>query len=315
MFTHQAAATRDFSAIEALADICEMYDHLNRPLRIADLTASLREEDPALDWRLWHAEDNELVAFARVRLTNANNVVEGRCWLYIHPSRRAQGLEDVMIAWVAVRVQQAAQSQGIAQYRLMTGVRSDQQDRLGVLARHDFQPIRYFFTMRRSLAEPLPTPNIPAGFVIRPVDAGQDIPAYVALGNAAFAEHWNHHDETVAGMQALMGEPGYRTDLDLLAIAPDGTLVGFCTCTLEDIFVQQGAGFVLGLGTHPQFRGRGLGRALLLAGLQRLRALGLQSAAISVDAQNPTGAVKLYESVGFVTYETWIMQSKAGGNR
>lgn len=70
-------------------------------------------------------------------------------------------------------------------------------------------------------------------------------------------------------------------------------------------------GFVLGLGTHPSFRKQGLGRALLLTGLERLKVAGVDSALISVDAENPSGALRLYEAVGFRTFETWIMFSRS----
>ena len=172
--------------------------------------------------------------------------------------------------------------------------------------REGFRPVRYFFTMHRSFATPLATPAIPNGLQIRPIKMPQDLAAYVALGNAAFAEHWHHQEETEEDLLQLMRDPGYRPDFDLLAIAPAGDLAGFCTCTLDEIFLPKQSGCVLGVGTHPSYRGIGLGRALLLSGLHRLRGHGLLGADISVDGENLTGAVRLYESVGFVTYETWI---------
>jgi len=52
------------------------------------------------------------------------------------------------------------------------------------------------------------------------------------------------------------------------------------------------------LGTVRGHRKLGLGRALLLAGMAWLKTQGLTTAVLGVDAENPTGALRLYESVG-----------------
>jgi mycothiol synthase len=308
MLSHRSATSTDIPAILALADCCEATDQLNRPLSEADLTSPLWGESPAFNWQLWHDDAGMLVAFARLRLSPpTSQPIEGRFWLYVHPDWRVQGLEGDMIAWAETQTHAYAQAHNpLGDFRLFTAARSDKQERIDLLAEQGFRPVRYFFTMHRSFDVPLVEPHLPAGFTIRPVNAPQDIPAYVALGNAAFAEHWGHHDETEADKSHQMQEPGYRPDLDLLAIAPTGDFAGFCLCTLEEPFIQQQNGVVLGLGTHPRYRGIGLGRALLLTGLHRLQEQGLSGADISVDGENRTGAVKLYESAGFVTYETWI---------
>jgi ribosomal protein S18 acetylase RimI-like enzyme len=60
------------------------------------------------------------------------------------------------------------------------------------------------------------------------------------------------------------------------------------------------------LGTRRGHRGIGLGRAMLLAGLQHLREEGADTAILGVDAENPTGALGLYEKVGFKKVATRI---------
>ncbi len=54
------------------------------------------------------------------------------------------------------------------------------------------------------------------------------------------------------------------------------------------------------LAVRSAYRRRGIGRALLLAGMRRIREEGYGAAALGVDADNPNQALKLYESVGFV---------------
>lgn len=308
MLSHRPATASDIPAILTLADCCETVDQLNRPLRAADLTSPVGGETPAANWHLWHDATERLVAFARLRLgTVEGPLSEGRFWLYVHPDVRGHGVEDAMIAWAETQTRTYAQANGYPErYRLFTAARQDKRERRSLLVRQGFRPVRYFFTMHRSFATPLATPAVPQGFRIRPIKMPQDLAASVALGNAAFAEHWHHQEDTEDDLRRRMQDLGYRPELDLLAIAPAGDLAGFCTCTLEELFLPKRSGFVSRLGTHPSYRGIGLGRALLLTGLHRLWERGLLGAEVSVDGENPTGAVHLYESVGFVTYETWI---------
>ncbi|WP_371357296.1 GNAT family N-acetyltransferase [Hydrocoleum sp. CS-953] len=64
------------------------------------------------------------------------------------------------------------------------------------------------------------------------------------------------------------------------------------------------------LGTRRGFRKRGLGKAMLLSGMQRLRDVGMDKALLGVDAENPSGATRLYESVGFRKVHTNIFYVK-----
>jgi ribosomal protein S18 acetylase RimI-like enzyme len=64
------------------------------------------------------------------------------------------------------------------------------------------------------------------------------------------------------------------------------------------------------LGTRRGFRRIGLGRAMLLAGLNQLKIAGMEMAKIGVDADNPNGALQLYESVGFRKVHTNISYFK-----
>jgi ribosomal protein S18 acetylase RimI-like enzyme len=64
------------------------------------------------------------------------------------------------------------------------------------------------------------------------------------------------------------------------------------------------------LGTRRGFRRIGLARAMLLRGLQQLKAAGMDTAKIGVDAENPLGARQLYESVGFQKLHTRLMYVK-----
>src|SRR3954453_4538917 len=95
-----------------------------------------------------------------------------------------------------------------------------------------------------------------------------------------------------------------RTDLSLLAEvdAEPGTFAGFCMIEVMDGSNKLrgvAEGWIELLGPIRGWRRVGLGRSLLLHGLHSLRSAGLDTALLGVDSESPTGANKLYESVGF----------------
>jgi mycothiol synthase len=304
----------DLPALVELIAACEAVDRLDRGTSIEELRAELAAPgvDHERDLRLWHDAAGRLVGWGRLSIAESDEGVDGRCWLRVHPVARHNVLEPAIIGWAAARLQQLGRELR-RPARLLTGARNDQDDRLVLLREHGFTPVRYFFTMRRPLDVPIPEPQVPPGFTIRSFQPGLDDVQWLQLGNRAFRDHWNHHETTIDELQHELAAPQFRPDLYQLAIAPDQSFAAYCQCEINQEQIERtgrSEGFVAGLGTDPRFRKLGLGRAMLLAGLQRLQAAGAVSALISVDAENPSGAVRLYDSVGFQSFETWIMLHK-----
>jgi mycothiol synthase len=186
--------------------------------------------------------------------------------------------------------------------KLRSSVRAEDGDRISVLASCGFKVDRYFCRMARSLSEPIPEPHFPEGFALRQFPGEQDAAAWVEMFNQSFIDHWNHHDLTVDKFKHELAKPDYRNDLDLIAVAGDGTFVAFCYCHIsqeENDRTGRNEGWIAYLGTRRRFRKIGLGRAMLLAGLHRLKAAGVATAILGVDAENSSGALHLYKSAGF----------------
>jgi mycothiol synthase len=128
------------------------------------------------------------------------------------------------------------------------------------------------------------------------------VEGWVDLYNQSFVDHWDYHPMTIENREHWLTDPGYMADLDLVAVAPDGTFAALCSCEINAESNERDRrkeGLVDLLGTRRGHRRLGLGRAMLLEGLSRLKSAGMDTARIGVDATNPTGALGLYESVGF----------------
>ena len=137
----------------------------------------------------------------------------------------------------------------------------------------------------------VPECPIPPGFVLRPLAGQAEADAYVDLHRTVFESK----SMTVEWRQRTLKQPEYLPDLDLVAVAPDGSLAAFCIAWLE---AQSRLGQIEPLGVHPAWRNLGLGQGILSEALRRLQACGAQQVCVETDEyRNP--ALALYESAGF----------------
>lgn len=211
-----------------------------------------------------------------------------------------------MLQWAEQRLREAATERGLPA-EFQCSIRDDQTEMIELVQARGFTLNRYFWTMERSLQEPIPAPVLPPGFTLQQGAGPEDAERYVAMFNDAWIDHWNSHLMTVEHFLHDLTLPDYRADRDIIALAPDGTFAAFCYSRIspeENARSGRSESWIEVLGTRRGFRKLGLGRALLLDGLQRLRAAGATTARLNVDAASPTGATRLYESVGFRVVET-----------
>ncbi|MEM7125525.1 MAG: GNAT family N-acetyltransferase [Chloroflexota bacterium] len=136
--------------------------------------------------------------------------------------------------------------------------------------------------------------NLADGFTIRPLAGENEVQAYVDLHQAVFQSK----SMTTEWRQRTLQQPAYNPDVDLVAVAPDGTLAAFCICWLNTNRAGEITGQIEPLGVSEDFRKLGLGRSILTEGLQRLKANGAQSIYLETDNYRDE-AYALYESVGF----------------
>jgi mycothiol synthase len=133
------------------------------------------------------------------------------------------------------------------------------------------------------------------GLITRPFRVGVDEAAWVEVNNRAFAWHPEQGGWTVDAVRRRETESWFDP-AGFLVHEIGGAMAGFCWTKVHRDPVAMGEIYVIAV--DPEFAGRGLGRALTVAGLASLNAKGLTTGMLYVDATN-AGAVRLYEKLGF----------------
>jgi GNAT superfamily N-acetyltransferase len=169
-----------------------------------------------------------------------------------------------------------------------------------LLEQAGYAPIRYGFHMVRTLAEPVEITPLPEGLEVRPA-LPEQYRAIWDAGQEAFQDHWNFVPEPEEEFQKMLLGPDFDPSLWRVAWEGEqvaGMVLNFISAA-ENQEYQRKRGYTEGISVRRPWRRRGLARALLTRSLQMFKDLGYEEAALGVDAENPNGALQLYESVGF----------------
>jgi ribosomal protein S18 acetylase RimI-like enzyme len=285
---------------------------------LADLTREFDDpwSDAAIDSRVALAPDGQLVAYARV-IANPEPEGEARAYLddEVHPDH-VEPLHDAVLDWLVAQGTQrlnaiaAAQPGGFARPRLLRlGTPDTQTDRVARYERHGFRPIRYFFRMRRDLRQPIPDRPLPEGLTL--ITYRPEISEAVRLADdEAFRDHWGHEPISPEDWEKFhVGNSAFRPDLSPILLDGDQVAAFSLNRVTPEENARQGytTGWINSLGTRRAWRQRGLASALLVWSMRAFQAEGLDFATLGVDAENLSGALRLYERLGFETFRRFVV--------
>ena len=233
-------------------------------------------------------------------------VAYGFCWVEappgeivaeqtVHPSARGHGLSEYLLDLCETRATELLAESGPDGKGLL-GVWSHHTDpeRMALFERQSYKRVRTFLRLDRDLGPEVEPPEWPPGISVRTYRRGQDEAAVHAAAEEAFLDHFRPSE---MDLDEWLEFRFSRDDLDpgLWFVAWDGEEVAGAVLSFETPV----GGYLDELFVRRPWRGRGLGRALLLQSCVELRRRGQPLAYLGVDAANPTGAMHLYESAGF----------------
>ncbi|MBN1890018.1 MAG: GNAT family N-acetyltransferase [Thermoflexales bacterium] len=257
--------------------------------------------DPQQDLSVVEIPGAGVVAYAEGLLRGGRGKWFYRTQCFVQPDFRRRGIGRALLERQWERVEELAAQLG---GRVLMGARvlDTQQDAQALLKAFSMRRTRYFFTMRRDLAAPLPSLEPPPGLDLRRWDDRRGDRVVWAAAEEAFADHWGYQPQSWEAFEHRIHSGQIRPASSFIAWDGDevagGSLNKF---SLPDPVAPPLArpGWVGTLFVRRPWRRHGLGRALLLASLAHARQMGHDVVLLNVDAASLTGAVHLYESVGF----------------
>jgi mycothiol synthase len=224
---------------------------------------------------------------------------------------RRRGLGRALLRWAEGRLREIAVTQpGTGVRSLRAFAAAQERSAIALLEREDYAVVRYGFEMARPLIEPLPDWPLPIGVEVRSVAPEQYHQVFAAM-NEAFRDHWGHSEQTNEDYQRWINSPNFQPHLWQVAWAEDevaGMVLNFIDWEYNENFKRQ-RGWTESISVRRPWRKQGLAKALIARSMRLLQEQGMTEVGLGVDAQNPNGALRLYESLGyretmrFMTYE------------
>jgi len=192
----------------------------------------------------------------------------------------------------------AARTTGEHEVQVVTELQMDDRVRKD-LAGRGFRPVSEIVTMSRRALEEVTEDRAPYGIVMRRFDP-RDAAAVHGLLDVAYPE-WDSGYRPVdlaSWISTMTGDAEF--DPALWWVAEDDRGVAGCALFWS-------SGWLKDLAVAPHARRRGIAEALLRRGLCGLAEAGVGQTGLKVDASNPTGAIQLYEKLGFVGTRTEVV--------
>lgn len=219
----------------------------------------------------------------------------------VHPSHVGRGLGSFLVEGMERRGAQIARERGEG-LPVRNGITSTDAAARRLLDDRGYGVARFFWHMERGLLRAdLLTPAAVGGVAVRPASADDERRAARAALDEAFRDHWGFEPGTFEDwrdhLEAMSGSV-------LLALEREHVVgaVSFAPTSHS--------GWIEEVGVRPPWRGRGIGSLLLRHAFAALAEVGVREARLNVDADNGTGATRLYERVGMRVRREWLVYEK-----
>jgi mycothiol synthase len=250
----------------------------------SDLLDWWREVDLVQDSWLLEDATGELAGYGL--LYRHGDLAQLDC--FVDPARKGQGIGS----WLLTRGEERARETGAPKTHAWCLEPDELAKRLFELI--GYHEVRRYYRMLVDLEGPPPEPDWPDGLTVSTMNPDADARAFHATLNEAFAEEWNWVAMPFERwVEFRLKVPDF--DPTLCFIVRDGDEIAAVLRAEPNRFASAWIGAV---GVRKPWRKRGLGLALLYHTFGEFYRRGLTRIALGVDAQNPTGATRLYERAG-----------------
>lgn len=268
--------------------------------------------DPDLDMIIAEIDDQP-VAYARIEWwqeEDPNDRVYSH-FVNIMPAWRDQGIEIAIIKWCEARINEIASQHPQDSQRFYQTYSNEFKPTFNqLLESFDYIPARFFIEMSRDLVS-IPTLQLPEGIEARPVNQADHRKIWDASLDA-FRDHWGYAEPKEEEYVAYLGSKYFQPDLWQVAWDGDEVIASVMNYIDHDYNKKYGRkrGWTENISTRRAWRKRGIAKALIIRSMHMLKEIGMTEVGLGVDTNNPSGALKLYEGLGYKMDKTFINYRK-----
>jgi mycothiol synthase len=248
--------------------------------------------------------DNRVVGYEEFVNRHAHASMQGDG--YVHPTFQGLGIGTALLHALDER---AEAEMALAEPDLRVFLRNGLSigDTIGrqLHENEGYKAIRFSWRMEITLEAAPPAPQFPAGIELRPFLPAEHDHAIFEAEEESFRDHWGH---TPTPYESWKHRKIGRENFDpaLWFVAWEGNqIAGFSQCRYRSEM-----GWVSTLGVRRPWRKHGLGLALLLHSFGEFYRRGQKTIGLGVDAQNPTGATRLYLNAGMHVASEYVIYEK-----
>ncbi len=270
--------------------------------------------DPQKSIRLVFSPTQDLVGEVEV-WDLAQPPVHPWVWMTVDPDcSAAHGVRGFLLDWGEERSRESLpRVDPDIRVSMRVSIYHENRDSAALLEERGFQCIRHFFQMRYKMEDPPPAPEWPEGISLRRYDPERDSEKVYRVDDEVFQDHFGYVEEPFEEgyerfMHHMTDPETYDPDLWFLAVEDD-EIVGICICrkwSQED----RDAGHISSLGVRCPWRRRGIALALLRHAFHEFYKRGKSKVDLGVDAENLTGAMRLYRKAGMVVHHQYDLYEK-----
>ena len=220
---------------------------------------------------------------------------------FVLPEWRGRGIGRSLIHWVEARARRVYAEAGGDAPTVATAEAKDKMVGLRrLLEAEGYAPVRYFFHMETPDLDHIPDAPLPDGLEIRPARPEH----YHAIWEAsveAVRDHWGATETTEVDYDNWLNHPMNQPDLWVVAWDGDqvvGSILNFINHAANARSGRR-LGYTESITVRRPWRRRGLARAMLAHSMALHKTAGMTQTGLGVDTENPSGALRLYESMGY----------------
>ena len=301
-FSVRAPVRDDADAVADLISACILVDGGEDSATTEELLDDWDDVDLATEAVVVSAPDGRMAGYADV-VNRAHVVVS--VYGYVHPEYRGRGVGAYLVgwgeSWMWDRISLAPED---ARVVVQHYVSASNESARRLLEDAGYAPVRGVYTMAIGLEQSPPPPEWPEGLRVRTFSPGQDERATHEAVEDAFRDVWGRPYSPYQRFVKMTEHEVF--DPSLWFLAWDGPeIAGLTLCKLV-----AGQGWVDVVGVRRQWRGRGLGLALLRHAFGEYHRRGIKRVGLSVDAGSVTGAPRLYSRAGMHVTNNYIMYQR-----